>query len=101
MYQKMGVFVPYKQKIFSNGRFEITKRERDRFVYKVPTLRNIALTAPYFHDAKANTLEDAIFEMSEHQLNENISKEEVQKIVLFLITLNGDIPKILQESKDK
>jgi len=52
MYQKMGVYTSYTQKKISKGRVEVTGRDRDLYVYKVPSLRNIALTAPYMHDGQ-------------------------------------------------
>ena len=55
----------------------------------MPTLRNIALTAPYFHDASAKTLEEAISTMAKVQLGQDLSKEEVKSIKAFLLTLNG------------
>lgn len=99
MYQKMGVFTPYSADKISHGRSDITKRDRDKFVYKVPTLRNIAQTAPYFHDGAAATLEDAVVQMYELQLGVKKSKKDVQNIVAFLKTLSGDKPKILEGEK--
>ena len=99
MYQKMGLFVPYKANKISNGRFDVTKRERDKFVYKVPTLRNVAQTAPYFHDGSAKTLSDAVVKMYEHQLGVKKSKKEVTNLVLFLKTLDAPKPTILDEGK--
>ncbi|EHP29819.1 cytochrome c551 peroxidase [Sulfurimonas gotlandica GD1] len=99
MYQKLGVILPYKQDKPSNGRYDITKRERDRNVFKVPTLRNIELTAPYFHDGRVKTLKDAIFEMREHQLGLESDKENLDDIEAFLRTLTGEMPSILNEKK--
>ena len=99
MYQKMGVLVPYKQDKPLNGRYDITKRERDRNVYKVPSLRNIELTPPYFHDGKAETLEAAILEMKEHQLGLDINNSYADDIEAFLRTLTGDTPEILRENE--
>jgi cytochrome c peroxidase len=72
------------------GRFRVTKREEDRFVFKVPSLRNVALTAPYFHDASAAMLEEAVSKMGLYQLGVDLPKEDVQSIVRFLHTLTGE-----------
>ena len=103
MYQKIGIMIEYdhidptKDMDPLNGRYNVTKRERDRRVFKVPSLRNIALTAPYLHDGTAATLKDAIMDMREHQLGILDESNEVEDIEMFLKTLTGEIPKILQE----
>lgn len=72
------------------GRFNVTGKEEDRFVFKVPSLRNVALTPPYFHDGSAKTLERAVVIMGRYQLGRHIPREEVDLIVKFLETLTGD-----------
>ena len=72
------------------GRFNVTGGEEDRFSFKVPSLRNIELTAPYFHDGSAKSLEDAVKVMGKNQLGEPLSTEEVALIVKFLKTLTGE-----------
>jgi len=99
MYQKMGIFIKYKEAKKLNGRIDITKRERDKNVYKVPTLRNIAITAPYFHDGKIVTLKQAIRKMREHQLGITLRSKSIENIEAFLKTLTGETPKILQGMK--
>lgn len=84
-YKKMGLVKPYDTKDL--GRFEVTRKEEDRFVFKVPSLRNIALTAPYFHDGKSATLEDAVARMGVHQLGKELTQEEVSSITTFLKSL--------------
>jgi cytochrome c peroxidase len=81
---------------FSNdlGRFEATKDASDKHFFKVPTLRNIALTAPYFHNGKVQTLEEAIKVMGTLQLNKDLSPEQVSDIAAFLNGLTGEFPKI-------
>ncbi|MDF0678169.1 MAG: cytochrome C biogenesis protein CcsA, partial [Nitrosomonas sp.] len=74
------------------GRMDVTGNEADRNVFKVPTLRNIELTYPYFHDGGAATLEQAVETMGRIQLNREFNKDEVSKIVAFLKTLTGDQP---------
>lgn len=99
MYQKMGVFTPFTSDKISYGRNNVTKRERDKYVYKVPSLRNISQTAPYLHDGSAKTLSDAVIAMYEYQLGVKKSKKEVSNIVAFLKTLDGEQPKILKGAK--
>jgi len=71
------------------GRFNVTGREADRYVFKVPTLRNIAQTAPYFHDGSIDTLEAAVDAMSRYQLGVVLSSSDRTKLVAFLHALNG------------
>jgi cytochrome c peroxidase len=72
------------------GRYNITKNEADRYEFRVPSLRNVALTAPYFHDASASTLNEAVLIMGKYQLGVDLRGEEVSKIVEFLNTLTGE-----------
>jgi cytochrome c peroxidase len=74
------------------GRFTLTGDERDRRVFRVPSLRNVALTAPYFHDGSAATLEEAVTIMARSQLGRTLAKREVGLIVAFLRTLTGEPP---------
>jgi cytochrome c peroxidase len=76
------------------GRFEATKNESDKHLFKVPTLRNIALTAPYFHNGKVQTLEDAVKVMGKLQLNQDLTSQQTADIVAFLNGLTGEFPKI-------
>ncbi|THF63414.1 cytochrome-c peroxidase [Pseudothauera rhizosphaerae] len=71
------------------GRYNVTGEETDRHVFKVPSLRNVALTAPYFHDAGAATLEEAVDIMARYQLGRTLTDEDRQLIVAFLHTLTG------------
>jgi cytochrome c peroxidase len=94
MYQKFGVMGDYfKQRGNPTdadlGRFLVTRNEEDRHVFKVPSLRNVALTAPYFHDASAKTLEDAVDVMFRYQLGRTASPEDKGSIIRFLKTLTG------------
>jgi cytochrome c peroxidase len=104
-YQKMGIAKNYfedRGNIIEKdyGRYNVTKKERDKFKFKVPTLRNIELTYPYFHDASAKNLEEAVKVMGKYQLGVDINDEDVANIVKFLKTLNGEYKgKILQEEK--
>lgn len=74
------------------GRAEVTKAEGDKNTYVVQTLRNIALTAPYFHNGKVPTLHEAVTIMAKLQLNKDLKKPEADKIVAFLKTLTGEFP---------
>ncbi|MEW5848277.1 MAG: cytochrome c peroxidase [Myxococcota bacterium] len=74
------------------GRYNVTGRERDRHVFKVPSLRNVALTAPYFHDGSAATLDAAITIMARYQLGRGLTASEITQIAAFLNTLTGLVP---------
>lgn len=91
-YQKMGVHEPYKSTSKAEGRFGVTGKDADRFLFKVPTLRNVELTYPYFHDGAAATLEEAVDVMGRLQLGHKFTKDENAKIVAFLKTLTGKQP---------
>ncbi|HNK43254.1 MAG TPA: cytochrome c peroxidase [Pseudomonadota bacterium] len=96
MFQKFGVMGDYfadrKKAILDGeqGRFEVTKKESDRYVFRVPSLRNVALSAPYFHDGSAPTLEAAISVMARYQLGRSIPQPHVIKLAAFLRTLTGE-----------
>jgi len=94
LYQKFGVFYNYiaergDVKKADYGRMNITNRQMDAFVFKVPSLRNIAVTAPYLHDGSAKTIEQAISIMGKTQLGRSLNKNEIQQIKAFLMTLTG------------
>lgn len=87
MYQKIGAINEYPTE--DKGRFNVTKKEDDLHFFKVPSLRNIAKTAPYFHDGKVNTLEEAIKLMGYHQLDEKLNDKDIADIKAFLESLTG------------
>lgn len=94
LFQKVGIFKDYfagrgNVKEIDFGRFLDTGAERDLFVFRVPGLRNVAVTAPYFHDGSVNRLDEAVRKMAEIQLGESLTKKETSLIVLFLRTLTG------------
>ncbi len=95
MYQKMGVVKPYPANLIGEdlGRYNVTKKEEDKHVFKVPILRNITRTYPYFSKGKIWDIRDAVKIMAEYQLGQNLTKDEVDKIVAFLDSLTGEIPK--------
>lgn len=87
-YRKVGAVNPYANTT-DKGRIEVTKEEEDLFVFKVPSLRNIALTAPYFHDGASRSLTDAVSQMAWMQLGQKLTDEQVTSITTFLRALNG------------
>jgi cytochrome c peroxidase len=98
MYQRFGVMEDYfalrggPLTRADLGRFNQTGKEEDKHVFKVPSLRNVALTAPYFHDGSQATLEGAVRVMARVQLGRVMPDEHVQEIVAFLESLTGEIP---------
>jgi cytochrome c peroxidase len=93
-FQRMGLFEPYESTSPAEGRSAVTGVDADRFNFKVPTLRNVELTYPYFHDGEAETLEEAVDVMGRLQLGRKYSEEEVSQIVAFLKTLTGERPQM-------
>ena len=91
-FQKMGLVEPYKAATAAEGRSAVTGNDADRFNFKVPTLRNVEMTYPYFHDGAANTLKEAVDIMGRLQLGKKFTDDENAKIVAFLKTLTGDQP---------
>lgn len=93
---KFGVLEPYADVTGTDmpdaGRFDVTHDEADRFVFKVPLLRNVAQTAPYFHDGSALGLEQAVRVMAQVQLGQQLREHEVRDLVAFLGALSGAIP---------
>lgn len=75
------------------GRYDVTKIEADKHMFVVPTLRNVALTAPYFHNGKVGKLDEAVKVMAKLQLGKDLSQIEANQIVAFLNTLTGEFPK--------
>lgn len=73
-----------------NGRYNVTQNPADKHMFKVPSLRNIALTAPYFHDGSAKTLSDAVDVMFKYQLGRNAPPQDKELIIKFLRTLTGE-----------
>ena len=94
-YQKFGMAKPYDKDTNTLGRYNVTKDDKDKFVFKVPLLRNIELTAPYFHDASTRDLSEAVNIMAEYQLGTTLTEDETEKIVAFLRTLTGSQPSII------
>lgn len=93
-FKKLGLVKPWPKELADNGRFDVTKDEADKHVFKVPSLRNIEKTGPYFHDGSVESLDEAVKLMATHQLGKDLSDAEVKSIVTFLKSLTGELPKI-------
>jgi cytochrome c peroxidase len=91
VYQKLGLAVPYPD-TSDPGRYKVTKVDTDKMQFKVPSLRNIARTAPYFHNGKVSSLDRAVAAMGEYQLGRQFTPAEISTIVTFLNALTGEIP---------
>ena len=89
MYQKLGLVHPYENE--DPGRFKVTGQEADRGVFKVPSLRNVAETGPWFHDGSITTLDEAVRLMAWHQLGRELEAAEVRDVVAFLGSLTGTV----------
>lgn len=97
-YQKFPTFTGNdyvtKYKLMDDkGRFEVTKDKADQHMWRVPTWRNVALTAPYFHNGSVATLDEAVRVMAKTQLNKDLTNEQVADLVAFLNSLSGEFPK--------
>lgn len=94
--QRFGVLKPYWEATHSDpvdeGRFAVTKQESDRYVFKVPPLRNVAMTGPWFHDGSVTELTEAIRVMADVQLGKQPSDTDLRAIAAFLGTLTGEVP---------
>lgn len=91
LFQKLGVVRPWPDTT-DPGRFKVTKSEADRFVFKVPPLRNAEKTAPYYHNGKVTTLEQAVSMMADYQLGKTLPSDDVESIITWLKSLTGTIP---------
>lgn len=95
MFERMGLMADYfgdrgNPTEADNGRYNVTKNEADRHYFRVPSLRNVALTAPYFHDGSAATLPEAVRVMAKYQLGRSMAEQDLNDIVAFLHTLTGE-----------
>ena len=104
-FQKMGLVEPYQTENPAEGLAGVTGKDIDRFKFKVPTLRNVDLTYPYFHDGEAATLTEATDVMGRLQLGRKFTAEENESIVLFMKSMTGEQPRftlpILPPSTDE
>lgn len=95
LFQKFGIFYdPFSgQSAVTEadlGRLAVTGKEADRHVFRVPSLRNVGVTAPYFHDGSATSLEEAVEAMARSQLGRSLMEQEISSIAAFLRTLTGE-----------
>ena len=91
MFQKAGLIKPWPSQA-DLGRFAVTKATVDQMMFKVPSLRNIEKTAPYFHDGSVEKLEEAVQLMARHQLGRELSPADTSSIAVFLRALTGELP---------
>lgn len=96
LFQKLGIFKDYFKRRGTDitqadlGKFNVSGVEQDKHVFRVPSLRNVALTAPYFHDGSVKTLSEAVAIMGETQLGRTLKGQEIALLVAFLSTLTGE-----------
>jgi cytochrome c peroxidase len=96
MTQKLGLAKPWPGDAGAHpGRFAVTKQEVDKGVYKVPTLRNVTLTAPYLHDGSVASLDEMVRLMTRHQLAKELTDAKAKYLLAFLGALTGEAPKDL------
>ena len=100
-FQKVGSVRPYVTDNSSKGRMDVSGKPWDEMMFKVPTLLNVERTAPYFHDGAVKTLPDAVKKMADIQLDMNLSEKQVEEIVAFLESLNGELQSRCQYSAKK
>jgi cytochrome c peroxidase len=102
IFQKFGVHEDYwkytKSQKVDEGLFAISKNENEKYMFKVPSMRNIEHTGPYFHDGSVTSLEESVKIMAKVQLNYNISDAEVNNIVAFLKALSADVPESVKKA---
>jgi cytochrome c peroxidase len=91
VFMKAGLIKPWPS-TKDLGRFEVTKKEQDRMVFKAPSLRNIEKTGPYFHDGSVTVLDAAVRMMGEHQVERPLTDPETKLIVAWLKTLTSELP---------
>jgi cytochrome c peroxidase len=101
-YRKFGEFDDYwtmtGSKDIDKGRFGVTKNSDDLYKFKVPSLRNVAMTPPYFHDGSVDSLSKAVLIMGKLQLNSDLSEREVGELVAFLKCLTGKLPETFERA---
>lgn len=101
-FQKFGNIIPYEKESGKwEDRYHVTKNETDLDVFKVPSLRNVEKTAPYFHDGSTATLKEAIYKMAYHNVGIIIGKKEISSIEAFLLTLTGEMPETFRKTDEK
>lgn len=93
-YQKLGLVKPWPNQK-DQGRYALTKKDADKMFFKVPSLRNIEKTGPFFHDSTSTKLADAVKKMAWHQLGKELNEQDTKAIVAFLKTMTGELPEHL------
>lgn len=91
MFQKAGLVTPWPDRS-DPGRIAVTHKAADSMVFKVPSLRNIAMTGPYFHNGGTASLEDAVLMMGHYQLGRDLTAAQLQSILTYLHALTGTLP---------
>jgi cytochrome c peroxidase len=91
LYQKLGLVKPWPDDS-DLGRYEVTKNDSDKMFFRVPSLRNIDKTGPYFHKGQLSTLEETVRKMAWHQLGQELKDQDVAQLVAFLKALTGEVP---------
>ncbi len=91
LFQKLGLVKPWPDQA-DLGRYDATKLDADKMFFRVPTLRNVAKTGPYFHKGQIETLPEVVRKMAWHQLGQELKDDEVTSILAFLNALTGEIP---------
>ncbi|TMP38417.1 cytochrome-c peroxidase [Pseudoalteromonas rubra] len=98
IYQKMGRLERMPNELLNDfGRYQLTRNEQDRFVFKVPSLRNVANTGPYFHNGSVANLSDAIRLMAQGQLGLELNEEDIADLEALLHAFSGELPRSLKE----
>lgn len=104
MFQKFGLYTDYRpltnSKGTDNGKMDITKQASDKDIFKVPGMRNVAKTQPYFHDGSVTDLKDAVRIMGKTQLNKDLTEAQINSIVTFLNTLTADVPEDVKKAPE-
>lgn len=90
-FQKVGLAEPWPNQA-DQGRYQVTRLETDRMAFKVPSLRNVAMTGPYFHDGSVPDLSTAVRMMARYQLGEELTPTSVAELVAWLQALTGKLP---------
>ncbi len=91
-FAKLGTYENWPDQKSDTGRMGLTRQERDLMYFKVPLLRNVVMTGPWFHDGKVKTIDESVRLMAKHQLGRNLTASEVSSIVTFLNALTGPVP---------
>lgn len=92
LFQKLGLVKPWPDES-DLGRYDVTKNDSDKMFFRVPSLRNVDKTGPYFHKGQLATLEEVVRKMAWHQLGQELTDNDVTELVAYLKSLTGELPK--------